>query len=80
MVLGGGADFVFDSQMGEVGIDVVFGEVAGMGEFVEVEKFFDPEGVGLDSSFAVVAGLEGVDELVEEFGLGRSGSGFGCVG
>ena len=66
LVLRRGADFLFNRQMGQVGVDFGFGHLRRMALVMEKDKPLDPMAIGLLGSSAVMAGTEGFAQTVEE--------------
>ena len=64
LVLRRDADFLFDRQMGELGVDLAFGHLGRMTEVVEKDETFDPMAIGLFGPAAVMAGAQGFPETI----------------
>lgn len=67
LVLGGGGDILFDSEMGDEGLNFGDAHVFGVAFAVVEDVAFDPVFVGLFGAVGVVFGAYGIGDLVEEF-------------
>jgi hypothetical protein len=75
LVLGRGRDVAIDSQRGQEPRDLRGAHLGGVALVVEEDIALDPPDIGVFGSVAVVAGLDGATDPVEEPRLGRRGPG-----
>ena len=66
LVLGGGSNFLLDSQVGEEGFDLGAAHFPRMAFVVEEDVAFDPVNIGLLGADGVVFAPDGLTDLVKE--------------
>jgi hypothetical protein len=76
LISGRGGDVLFDSQMGDEGLDLIGAHVFGVAFIMKEDVAFDPVLAGLFGAVGVVFGADGVAHLIEQFaGRGFDGRG-----
>jgi hypothetical protein len=71
LVLGGGGDFPLNGERGQEGGDLCGTHLGGVALAVEEDVALDPVDVRLLGAPAVLAGLDGLADAIEEAGLRR---------